>query len=49
MKKWTEASIEELEINETAHDWIGAFDDGGRAGDDIISGDSTDSPSEAVS
>lgn len=44
MKEWIEASIEELDITETAHDWIGDYEDGGRAGDSIISGDSSTTP-----
>lgn len=40
MKKWTEASIEELNIAQTAHGFFGNAADGGRFGDGVISGHS---------
>ena len=38
MKKWENPSVEELNINETAHDWFGNDFDGGYVGDGQISG-----------
>lgn len=38
MKKWNAPSVEELNINETAHNWTGIYRDGGYIGDGIISG-----------
>lgn len=40
MKKWMEASIEELNIAQTEHGLFGNAADGGRFGDGIISGHS---------
>lgn len=38
MKKWNAPSVEELNINETAHNWLGNSWDGGYIGDGQISG-----------
>ena len=38
MKKWNAPSVEELNINETAHNWTGIYRDGGYIGDGEISG-----------
>lgn len=38
MKKWNEAEFVELNINETAHNWIGLYSDGGYIGDGEVSG-----------
>lgn len=38
MKKWNTPVVEELSINETAHNWTGIHRDGGYIGDGIISG-----------
>lgn len=38
MKKWNTPVVEELSINETAHNWTGIHRDGGYIGDCIISG-----------
>ena len=38
MKKWTAASIEELNISQTAYGWFGNAADGGRFGDGTLSG-----------
>lgn len=38
MKKWNAPSVEELNINETAHNWTGIYHDGGYIGDGQISG-----------
>ena len=38
MKNWTVPSVEELNINETAHNLFGSHHDGGYVGDGIISG-----------
>ena len=38
MKKWNAPSVEELNINETAHNWLGNSWDGGYIGDGHISG-----------
>ena len=38
MKKWNAPSVEELNINETAHNWLGNSWDGGYIGDCQISG-----------
>ena len=38
MKKWNAPSVEELNINETAHNWRGNSWDGGYIGDGQISG-----------
>ncbi len=38
MKKWETPSVEELNINETAHKWTGIYRDGGYIGDGQISG-----------
>lgn len=41
MKKWNAAEIEELNIEQTAHNFFGRYSDGGYVGDGIISGHST--------
>lgn len=38
MKNWERPVVEEVNINETAHNWIGIYRDGGYIGDGIISG-----------
>lgn len=38
MKKWNAPSVEELNINETAHNWLGNSWDGGYIGDGVLSG-----------
>ncbi|MDD5900421.1 MAG: hypothetical protein PUC73_05935 [Lachnospiraceae bacterium] len=38
MKKWNAAEIEELNIEQTAHNWTGIYHDGGYIGDGVISG-----------
>lgn len=38
MKKWNAPAMEELNINETAHNWTGVYRDGGYVGDGVISG-----------
>jgi len=38
MKKWNTPVVEELSINETAHNWTGIYRDGGYIGDGEISG-----------
>ena len=38
MKKWTAPELETLSIEETAHNWIGIYKDGGYIGDGVISG-----------
>lgn len=38
MKKWNAPSVEELNINETAHKWLGNSWDGGYIGDGQVSG-----------
>ena len=38
MKKWNAPSVEELNINETAHNWFGNSWDGGYIGDGVLSG-----------
>ena len=38
MMKWVKPSVEEININETAHNWTGLFRDGGNIGDGEISG-----------
>ena len=38
MKTWIEPIVEELNINETAHNWTGIYRDGGYIGDGEISG-----------
>lgn len=38
MKKWNKAEFVELNINETAHNWIGIYRDGGYIGDGEVSG-----------
>ncbi|WP_154496662.1 hypothetical protein [Waltera intestinalis] len=38
MKKWNAPAMEELNINETAHNWTGIYSDGGYIGDGVISG-----------
>lgn len=38
MKKWNAPAVEEMNINETAHNWTGIYRDGGYIGDGEISG-----------
>ena len=38
MKKWNAPSVEELNINETAHNLFGNSWDGGYSGDGVLSG-----------
>ena len=38
MKTWSKPIVEELNINETAHNWTGIYKDGGYIGDGVISG-----------
>lgn len=38
MKTWNKPEIEELNVQETAHNWIGIYSDGGYVGDGVISG-----------
>lgn len=38
MKKFVEAEVVELNVNETAHNWLGIYRDGGYIGDGEISG-----------
>ena len=38
MKKWNTPALEEVAINETAHNWTGIYRDGGYIGDGIVSG-----------
>lgn len=38
MKKWNTPVVDELNINETAHNWTGIYRDGGYIGDGEISG-----------
>lgn len=38
MKQWQEAKLQQLDIEETAHNWIGIYRDGGYIGDGEISG-----------
>lgn len=38
MKTWNDATLEELNLNETAHQWLGTQRDGGYIGDGVISG-----------
>ena len=38
MMKWVKPSVEEININETAHNWTGIYRDGGYIGDGEISG-----------
>ena len=50
MKKWNAAEIEELNIEQTAHNWTGIYHDGGYIGDGVISGHlSWDKPAEGPS
>ncbi len=53
MKKWNAPSVEELNINETAHNWTGIYRDGGYIGDGEISGhlswDKPENPAEQLS
>lgn len=50
MKKWNAAEIEELNIEQTAHNWTGIYSDGGYIGDGVISGHlSWDKPEEKPS
>ena len=41
MKKWEQAQLEELKIEETAHRLFGSYRDGGYIGDGLISGHNT--------
>lgn len=41
MKTWNKPEIEELNVQETAHNWIGIYSDGGYVGDGVISGHAT--------
>lgn len=41
MKTWNKPEVEELNFNETAHDWTGIYRDGGYIGDGVISGHNT--------
>lgn len=38
MKKFTAPELQELSINETAHNWMGIYRDGGYIGDGQVSG-----------
>ncbi|MBE5937541.1 MAG: hypothetical protein E7265_05880 [Lachnospiraceae bacterium] len=38
MKTWNTPEIKELNIEETAHNWIGIYKDGGYIGDGEVSG-----------
>ena len=38
MKKWNAPEVNELNINETAHNWTGIYKDGGYVGDGVVSG-----------
>lgn len=38
MKKWNMPAVEEININETAHNWTGLYRDGGYIGDGEVSG-----------
>lgn len=38
MKTWSNAVVEELKLNETAHNWTGIYRDGGYIGDGEVSG-----------
>ena len=50
MKKWNAPAMEELNINETAHKWMGRYSDGGYIGDGVISGHlSWDKPEQSDS
>ena len=50
MMKWVKPSVEEININETAHNWTGLFRDGGYIGDGEISGPLTwDKPTDGDS
>lgn len=46
MKTWSKPIVEELNINETAHNWFGQYSDGGYIGDGILSGHSTNKKPE---
>ena len=47
MKKWNTPEVNELNINETAHNWTGIYKDGGYIGDGEVSGHlSWDKPAE---
>ena len=46
MKKWNAPAVEELNINETAHKWLGRYNDGGYIGDGILSGHNTNTKPE---
>lgn len=46
MKTWSKPIVEELNINETAHNWLGRYSDGGYIGDGILSGHSTNKKPE---
>lgn len=50
MMKWVKPSVEEININETAHNWTGMYKDGGYIGDGEISGHLTwDKPTDGDS
>lgn len=38
MKTWNKPEVEELDVQETAHNFFGRYNDGGYIGDGIISG-----------
>ncbi len=46
-KQWGTPELMELNINETAHKWLGVFWDGGYIGDGQISGHGTFDPNES--
>lgn len=49
MKTWNKPEIEELNVQETAHNWTGFYSDGGYIGDGVISGHlSWDKPAAAA-
>lgn len=48
MKKWNEAAIEELNIEQTAYGVFGWYKDGGRIGDGQVSGHLTFNKNESV-
>lgn len=38
MKTWNTPDLLELDINQTAHNWLGVYKDGGYIGDGQVSG-----------
>lgn len=38
MKTWNKPEVEELSVQETAHNWTGMYKDGGYIGDGVVSG-----------